>query len=330
MTPTPTPTTTRPPAVPGRQIVLVSPGDYIGSCVEPVPYHATGSITLPAGAAQTVTAWWIIDGVAGPKLDIPFPASTQARAYLMNSRWSLGKDAAGTHQVGLMVQGGPVQPDTRSYTFTCDDGPNDATLTFRYARVPHHTGDCDAPFALNAAALFMTDRETQVKYRLVADGKPGPVRTKTLKPNLRNELDDLWNVPRQTGSGSGTVRIEVLNHNKPYVQYPYTWTCVPKEPDPGTVRIGSVVSESYHGDCSLRPSTQASARLHAAPGTAISFRWLVDGRAIHILTQTTGPDGFTDTTSSNWAANPSGGTLAIEVVNHNKPVKQVAYQVQCT
>ncbi|NRQ38642.1 hypothetical protein HII36_43490, partial [Nonomuraea sp. NN258] len=315
---------------PGRQIVQVSPGDYAGSCIEPVPYHAVGSITLPAGAAQTVTAWWIIDGVAGPKLDIPFPAATQPRAYLMNSRWSLDGNAAGAHAVGLMVQGGPAQPDTRSYTFTCDDGPNDAILTLSHIQITHYGGDCDNTFAMNMGALFMTDRPAEVKYRLIADDHRGPILTRTLKPGVTNTLSDFWNQPRQSGSGSSTARIEVLNHNKPVAQQTYSWTCEPKDPNPGTVRIGRLKTSAHHGDCTRLPQQSVWTSFYAAPGTEISYRWVIDGKPGETQTRIVGEGGFSPH-QHNWRAQArTGGTVAVEVLNHNKPTKQGLYQVHCT
>ncbi|GAA0851026.1 hypothetical protein GCM10009525_76240 [Streptosporangium amethystogenes subsp. fukuiense] len=326
---TPTSTPTQPPVTPGRQIVELTPGDYAGTCVEPVAYRATGRVTLPAGAAQQVTYWWLVDGAAWQKQVLDFPASAQARSQDVSASWTLGAAGGGAHKVGLMVEGGPSQPDERSYTFTCDEGPNDANVTFRYVLVPLYAGDCDRSFSMRVDGLFTTDRETEVRYRLVADGQPGPVRSQVLKPGVVQTIGDFWNKSAQS-SGNGTVRLEVLNHNKPFTQQTYSWTCVPKDPTPGAVRIGGLTSVAYHGDCDAAPYPTAWATLQAAPNTEISYRWVIDGKPDETRTHKAESSGFLNIQAFHWTrSSKTSGTVAIEVLNHNKPTKQAAYPVNC-
>ncbi|MDX3106683.1 hypothetical protein [Nonomuraea angiospora] len=330
-TPPPTsPPPSEPPAQkPVPQIVDVTPGDYEGSCLEPVSYQATGRISLPAGPARKVTYWWILDGVKWTPQSVDFPAGDQPRTRDVSATWSLDSGRNGTHTLGLAVEGGPAEPVEREFSFTCVEEGGDAKLTVEYMLTSHFTGQCDGSFSLRADAMVVTDREADVKYRLVVDGKPGTLRTATLKPGVRSRIGDFW-YSNTRSSGSGVVRLEILNHNKPAKQEPYTWTCTQPDPSPGTVQITEIESVGYYGDCVADPYLTAFGEFKAPAGTEVSYHWVIDGQAGQTFTHTIPEGGVLGIQAFSWSRPArTDGTVKIEVLNHNKPTAQTTYPVRC-
>ncbi|MGW6504268.1 hypothetical protein [Nonomuraea angiospora] len=330
-TPPPTsPPPSEPPAQkPVPQIVDVTPGDYEGSCLEPVSYQATGRISLPAGPARKVTYWWILDGVKWTPQSVDFPAGDQPRTRDVSATWSLDSGRNGTHTLGLAAEGGPAEPVEREFSFTCVEEGGDAKLTVEYMLTSHFTGQCDGSFSLRADAMVVTDREADVKYRLVVDGKPGTLRTATLKPGVRSRIGDFWYSSTRS-SGSGVVRLEILNHNKPAKQEPYTWTCTQPDPSPGTVQITEIESVGYYGDCVADPYLTAFGEFKAPAGTEVSYHWVIDGQAGQTFTHTIPEGGVLGIQAFSWSRPArSDGTVKIEVLNHNKPTAQTTYPVRC-
>ncbi|WP_187414454.1 hypothetical protein [Nonomuraea sp. PA05] len=327
-TPTQTPTPTPPPAQkPVPSITALTPGDYAGECLEPVAYQATGRVALPAGPAAKVTYWWILDGNKWQQQVLDFAASDQPRAQDVTATWSLERTGAGSHTLGLMTEGGPAEPVTREFRFACTDEPGDAKLTFHYLLTPVFHGVCDSSYGLRADGLVTTDREAEVKYRLVIDGKPGPLRSETLRPGVKSKIGDFWYGSART-SGAGVVRLEVLNHNKPFMQEAYTWTC--KDRTPGTVEITELWPVAYHGDCVDAPYVTAHGAFAAAPGTEITFRWVTDGDPTTPVTLKVGQSGILEVQAANWdRPERKDGTVVLEVLNHNKPSMQAVYPVTC-
>ncbi|MEU6427216.1 hypothetical protein ABZ860_15100 [Microbispora sp. NPDC046973] len=330
--PSPSPSTSpSPPPVqtPVPQITDLTPGDYEGGCLEPVAYQATGQISLPAGAAQRVRYWWTLDGTKWQEQFADFPAGDQPRVQNVSATWSLDSTRSGSHTLGLQAEGGPAQPVQRTFTFACVAEGGDATLTFEYMLASQFTGQCDGSFSLRADALVMTDRDAEVKYRLVVDGKPGTVRTDRLKPGVRSKIGDFW-YSNARSSGSGVVRLEILNHNKPAKQVPYTWTCVAPDPSPGTVQITEIEPLGYYGDCVAAPYTSAMGEFKAAPGTEITHRWVVDGVERETVTLKVPDSGVLGVQAYYWTREArTDGTVKLEVLNHNKPAVQVTYPVRC-
>ncbi|WP_431918382.1 hypothetical protein [Nonomuraea jabiensis] len=332
--PTTPPPTTPPPSEPPAQkpvpqIVDVTPGDYEGSCLEPVSYQATGRIALPAGAARKVTYWWILDGVKWAPQTVDFPAGDQPRTRDVSATWSLDSGRNGTHTLGLAAEGGPAEPVEREFAFTCVDEGGDAKLTVEYMLTSHFTGQCDGSFSLRADAMVVTDREADVKYRLVVDGKPGTLRTATLKPSVRSRIGDFW-YSNARSSGSGVVRLEILNHNKPAKQEPYTWACTQPEPSPGTVQITEIESVGYYGDCVADPYLTAFGEFKAPAGTEVTYHWVIDGQAGQTFTHKIPESGVLGIQAFSWSrAARTDGTVKIEVLNHNKPTAQTTYPIRC-
>ncbi|NUW36383.1 hypothetical protein HTZ77_33980 [Nonomuraea sp. SMC257] len=328
-TPTPTTTTTPPPPVrPATEITAVTPGDYEGSCVEPVAYQAAGRVTLPAGAAQKITYWWTLDGTAWQRQSVDFPASGQARSQDVSAGWNLGATDTGAHTLALLAEGATATGE-RKFTFTCGADPGAADLKLKYMLTSQYKGVCDGSFPLHARALLSTDREAEVRYRFVVDGKPGVTRTEVLKPGIQQAIDDVW-YSRATAGGSGTVRLEVLNHNRIVKENPYTWTCVAKNPSPGTVDVVSITTTPYFGDCVEAPYVTAHGALRAAAGTQITWRWVVDGRPDSEYTATVEASGLLQVQSAYWhRTTKTSGTVRLEVLNHNKPSAEETYPVTC-
>ncbi|MCP2358945.1 hypothetical protein HD597_005965 [Nonomuraea thailandensis] len=325
-TPAPTPPPTQKPV---PSITGLTPGDYAGECLEPVAYQATGRIALPAGPAAKVTYWWILDGNKWQQQVLDFAASDQPRAQDVTAAWSLERAGAGRHTLGLMTEGGPAEPVTREFAFSCTDQPGDAKLTFHYLLTPVFHGVCDGSYGLRADGLVTTDREAEVKYRLVIDGKPGPTRSEVLRPGVKSKIGDFWYGSART-SGTGTVRLEVLNHDKPFMQESYTWTCKEREPSPGAVEITELWPVAYHGDCADAPYVTAHGAFAAAPGTEITYRWVTDGDPTAPDTLKVGQSGILEVQAAHWdRPERKDGTVVLEVLNHNKPAMRAAYPVTC-
>ncbi|MGR6920866.1 hypothetical protein ACU635_42075 [[Actinomadura] parvosata] len=332
--PTSPPPTTPPPTTPPAQepqpsIAALTPGDYAGECLEPVAYQATGRIALPAGPAAKVTYWWILDGNKWQQQVLDFAASDRPRAQDVTASWSLDRTGAGRHTLGLMAEGGPAEPVTRAFGFTCTDQPGDAKLTFRYLLTPVFHGVCDGSYGLRADGLVMTDREAEVKYRLVVDGKPGPIRSEVLRPGIKSKIGDFWYGSTRS-SGTGVVRLEVLNHNRPFMQEPYTWECMDKDPTPGTVKIVELRPDAYYGDCVDAPYVTAHGTFTAAPGTEITYRWVADGNPTASYTHKVGESGILEVQAASWdRPERKDGTIVLEVLNHDKPSMRAVYPVTC-
>ncbi|OPG12992.1 hypothetical protein [Microbispora sp. GKU 823] len=328
--PSPSASPTPPPVqTPVPRITDLTPGDYEGSCLEPVAYQATGQISLPAGAAQRVEYWWSLDGSAWQQQFADFPAGDQPRVQNVSATWSLDSTRSGSHTIALQAEGGPAQPAQRTFTFTCVAEGGDATLTVEYMLTPHFKGECDGSFPMRASAMVLTDRDAEVTYRLVVDGKPGVLRTAQLKPGVRSTIGDFW-YGNARSSGSGVVRLEILNQNKPVKQAPYSWTCVAPDPSPGTVQITEIESVGYYGDCVVAPYVTAFGEFKAPAGTEITYRWVVDGVAQQTFTHTVPEGGVIGIQAWYWTrAEKTDGTVKIEVLNHNKPTAQAAYPVNC-
>lgn len=324
------PPPTQPPAQkPEPRIVSVTPGDYEGSCVEPIAYQATGRIALPAGPARKVTYWWILDGASWQRQTLDFPAGDQPRAQDVSATWSLDPAVSGSHTLGLMAEGGPAEPVERRFTVTCVAEPPTAKLTFRYLHTPLYKGDCTGSFGLRADGLVTTDRETEIKYRVVVDGKPGPIRTERLRPDRVQTIGDFWYSSARS-SGTGRVRIEVLNQNKPVKEESYSWTCVPVDPSPGVVRISEFWPVAYYGDCVESPYVTAHGGFAASPGTEITYRWVIDGTPTTAHTVTVEGGGRAWVQAFYWHRHSkTSGTVRLEVMNHNKPSTEGVYPVTC-
>ncbi len=320
-----------PPAVqtPVPRIADLTPGDYEGSCLEPVAYQATGQISLPAGPAQRVTYRWSLDGSMWQEQFADFPAGDQPRVQNVSATWSLDSTRSGSHTLGLRAEGGPAQPAERTFSFTCVAEGGDANLTVEYMLTPHFNGECDGSFPMRASAMVLTDRDAEVRYRLVVDDKPGVLRTARLKPGVRSTIGDFW-YGNARSSGSGVVRLEILNHNKPVKQVPYTWTCVAPDPSPGTVQITEIESVGYYGDCVIAPYVTAFGEFKAPAGTEVTYRWVVDGVNQQTFTHTIPESGVLGIQAWYWTrAEKTDGTVKIEVLNHNKPTAQATYPVHC-
>lgn len=325
-TPTVTPTT-QPPARPVAQIVDVTPGTYEGSCAEPLDYRAVGRITLAAGPAQQVTYWWQLDGAAWQQQVVDFPASEQPRSQDVDAAWTADPAVNGAHTLNLVVQGGSGAE--QKFTITCTAEPGGADLTIRNMSTSLYRGDCARVTpTIRASALVMTDREAEMRYRFVVDGRPSAVRTQLLKPGVSNAVGHSFQQSTRA-SGSGTIRLEVLNQDMPVKQIPYTWACQPAES--GTVVISEISPVAWYGDCAAgRPYVTAFASMSAANGTEIEYRWIRDGVPDAPIKTTVRSGNLERVQSANWERNSTtGGTIAFEVLNHDRPSVQAAYTITC-
>ncbi|NRQ40662.1 hypothetical protein HII36_53965, partial [Nonomuraea sp. NN258] len=317
-----------PPAQkPVPQITGITPGDYEGYCDEPIGYQATGRITLAAGAAQQVTYWWILDGRPWQRQTVDFPAGSRPRTQDISATWTLDTPNGGSHTLGLMTEGGPSEPVERDFTFRCTPEPNPATLSFQYMLAPVHTGVCDGWMSQRAEALVMTDRETDIRYRFVVDGTPQPVRSERLRPGITQKVGDFWYSQART-SGSGNIRFEVLNHNKPTYTVPYSWTC--KAATPGTVSITELRPMAYYGNCATDPYVTAHGTFKAPAGSEVTYRWVIDGKPTEAKTHKVESGGILQVQAWYWyRPERKDGTVALEVLNHDQPKAEAVYPVNC-
>ncbi|MBB2915187.1 hypothetical protein FHS43_006507 [Streptosporangium becharense] len=219
---------------------------------------------------------------------------------------------------------GTPRPQTVSGT------PGDATpanLTIRYMLTKLFRGSCDGSFPLTAEAMITSDRDTDVDYRVVVDGKPGPTRTQRVRAGVRNYLSDFW-YNTSPGPGSGRVRIEVLNHNKPSKEEPYSWKCLLPSPNP--VRISEISPMAYYGDCAEAPYMTAYGAFEARPGVEITYRWTIDGVQTAANTLVVPPSGVLEVQAGHWWREPKQlGIIGLEVLNHQVNKLWADYPVTC-
>ncbi|GGS92382.1 hypothetical protein GCM10010176_040300 [Nonomuraea spiralis] len=325
-TPTPTPTTTPPPAQkPELEIVSLDPGDYAGDCAEPVEYHALGRVRLPAGPEQQVTYWWTQKS-AEWKGQLTFPASTQPRSQDVSATWTFGPKDAGSQQLTLTAQGAAA-PATRSFAFTCQKQPDEPTVSIRYLTTPQYKGECAAGHNSRSFAAVSADAEVEMEYRFIVDGVAELPQKIRLRPGAPEQLEILrYDTP--ASSGSGKVRFEVLSHNRPVLEAPYTWTCVPRDTS-DVVRITGVQTWSYVGDCVLRPSVAVHAWVTGTEGTRVDHRSLRDGGSPQSGTITLRKGGVTAIGADwSWGDKPSG-TLTFEVLSQHRPSLALPYSATC-
>jgi hypothetical protein len=322
-----------PPPLPGQmpkaRILELNPVDYAGSCAEPVQHWAIGEISLPPGPAQKVTYFWKLDSTQWSSQELDFPADTQPRVRNVVVNWKFTAKDAGTHAIVLMPQGGA--PAERKFTFSCTPGPDPdpANVRIAYTLSPLYRGQCDRSVSLNAEAMVFSDQDTDLSYRLVVDGKPNRTKTVKLTRGKGQKIDDFWTFDPKA-SGTGVLRFEVLNANKPIKHAAYVWTCVPQDTSAGPVRITELTSMAYRGDCDVPPYTTAHAELSASPGTGISYRWVIDGRPTTTYTTTTEGSGRAGVQAAYWhRPERKSGNVDLEVLDHNKPIMQVGYPVTC-
>ncbi|GGT15625.1 hypothetical protein GCM10010176_070410 [Nonomuraea spiralis] len=328
---TPKPTTTsEPPAQqPQAAITALTPGDYEGYCDEPIAYQATGRITLPAGPAAAVGYWWTLDGAEWQHQTVSFPAGTQPRSQDVTAAWSFDQAKNGSHKLALTTQPGAAQAAERTFALSCTTDPDPAKLAIPYVLTPVYRGDCTQSIGLRVDARITTDRDADVRYRVVVDGKPGPVRTQDAKPGRAQSIGDLFYISPKD-SGGGVIRLEVLNHNKPVKEKPYTVTCVPVDPAPGTVRISEFRPVHYFGDCAEAPYVTAFGAFRAAPDTEITWRWVIDGKPTEPATYKTNSGGLLQVQAFHWNRDTkTSGVVRLEVLNHNKPSAEGTYPVTC-
>ncbi|MGW5688322.1 hypothetical protein [Nonomuraea sp. NPDC003754] len=326
-TPTPTPTSTQPPAhKPEAEIFDLSPGDYAGRCTEPVEYQAVGRVKLPAGPAQRVTYWWRLDATQWESRELDFPASQQPRALAVTATWKLTSNDGGSHKLTLKAEGGAA-PAERVFTFSCAAQPDPARLTVRYLLTPRFKGTCTGNLTLQASGVVTTDRATTMRYRFVVDGVPGPTKTQELAPGTSREIAEVW-TNRATSSGTGVVRLEVLNLNEPVKEAAYAWTCVPEDTS-GAVRIRELSTSGYDGDCVETPQLGIYAALVAAAGTEVTYRWVVGGVPMGAVKTTTPANGIISIGQGwRWEDRPNG-PVRFEVLSHDKPAAEITVPVTC-
>nr|WP_152992597.1 hypothetical protein [Nonomuraea pusilla] len=322
------PPPSEPPAQkPEARIVALTPGDYEGNCAEPVAYQATGRVTLPAGAAQRVAYWWALDGATWQPGAIDFPAATQPRSADVSAAWNLAAKDMGTHKLVLRAEGAAAEA-AQSFTFRCAlPDPDQPKLTIEYLLTPQYKGVCDGTSTLNTKALVTADRETEIQYRFVVDGKPLTTRSEVLKPDRVQSIDDFW-YGSLKGNGTGTVRLEVLNHGKPVMEAPYAWTCEPQ--GSGAVRLDEITTSGYHGDCVRAPYVTAFGRFAAPKGTQITYRWVIDGEPWPARKATVEGSGVLRIQAAYWSREArTAGTVRLEVLDHDKPSASATYPVTC-
>jgi hypothetical protein len=310
---------------PTVKITQVHPGDYNGSCAQPVDHWADSEITLPAGPAQKVKYWWKLDDTQWKLEEVNFLASTYPRIASPTANWKFTSKDVGSHKIALILENGTRAE--RSFSFSCP-GTEQVTVTFSSMSTPVYKGECDGVVTLRADAVVVADRDTDLRYRVIAGDEPGPVRTARLERGRGQTIGDMWH-SRLNGSGTRTVMIEVIDQNRPRKYHAYTWTCVPKDPSPGPVRVAALWPQAYHGDCAEPLYMVANGRLAAAVGTEIGYRWLIDGQPRSAGTVTVGKSGWAELQTSWTRPSKSDGTVALEVLSHNKPIAQAAYPVTC-
>ncbi|TMR96104.1 hypothetical protein [Nonomuraea basaltis] len=327
-TPSGTPTGEPPAQKPEPLIVGLTPGDYEGYCDGPIAYQATGRITLPAGPGQRVVYWWLLDNTQWQQEYLYFPAATQPRSQAVNATWA--EETQGTHTLGLMTLNGPAQPVERTYTYKCLTGPEPtAKLTIPHILTPVYQGQCENGIGLRVDSLILTDRDTEVRYRVVVDGKPGPIRTKQVKAGRHQTIGDLW-YSNARSSTTGVARIEVLNQNKPAKEAPYSVKCLPQTPSPDGVRITEFWPVAYYGDCVEAPYPTVHGSFRAPPGTEITYRWVIDGKPDGPFTHKVGQSGYAQVQAFHWTRHTkTSGVVALEVLSHNKPAIEAVYPVHC-
>ncbi|WP_433376729.1 hypothetical protein [Streptosporangium sp. CA-115845] len=231
-TPTPSPTQTTPtpsptgPSAPKPVVTIpdLFPGDYEGNCTVPVEYNGWGDIRLPAGAATTVTYWWILDGSPWQKEQIDFAASDNYRSRYVPARFSLTDQQNGTHTLGLMAEGGSSEPVERTFVLNCLTEPQDVTVTID--KIGHNVDYPDPTCTMPRVGLDVTltlSRAGEVEYTWTVNGRTGYSGKRAFSAGTTKISGGVY--PTAT---SGIARFEVLNHNKPVKEISYTVNCPKK------------------------------------------------------------------------------------------------------
>lgn len=320
--PSPTPTTTTPPpakpAVPS--IVGISPGDYNGSCAAPVPYSSLGRLTLPAGAATTVSYQWILDGKDAAAGTATIPAGTSERSTDFTTTWAMDKSMQGAHTLGLKVVGGT--PVVRTFTLTCKPEPQSPVVTIGEITTPNYRGDCSKVPNHKAKAVLGLNQPGEVEYRFVIGTLAMPYKKVTIAgPATITVESDAW-----ASATSGTVRVEVKNHNAPTKQAAYTVTC---DSEPTDVKLRELVVKIPAGDCTAGIAATSTITVVADRGI-VSYRWVIDGQVGATQQLDFGTAGGVRTRDTTFTARGGKpGKVRFEVLNGNKPVLEENYTPNC-
>ncbi|WP_346147558.1 hypothetical protein [Nonomuraea recticatena] len=314
------PPSSPPPVVAVPSIVEIDPGDHIGSCDTPVDYRATGLLALPAGPATTVKYAWGLDGRQDGVEEASFVADDKPRTVRVVKTWRLTKADAGEHVVSLRAAGG--SPATKSFTLTCEETPK-PVVTIGEITTPAYTGDCARVPNHRARAVLSLSRPGEIEYRFVIDKLAFPYRKVTVAGGSGVTVEsDAW-----ASATSGTVRLEVKNHNAPTKEAAYTVTCAA---EPKVTVNAEVAKVTTHTDC-VRPHTfRGTGAVGLNREGTVSYRWVVDGKATDWRTVTFASAGEQAVSPHEWqAARTVTGTVALETKEHNRPAARKDYTLSC-
>ncbi|MFF4191305.1 hypothetical protein [Nonomuraea sp. NPDC001831] len=310
------------------QVVIdgLTPGSYSGTCAAPVTYNVAGHVELPPGPAATVTYSWQVDDKEVRGGTLSFPDSAQPRSQAASASWNFGTADVGAHRVRLLAQGGTAE---QGFTFACGPAAPPAYVTISGMLTPSHVGECASPVGLRAEAVVVADRDTEIQYRIVVDGVPGWVRSQRLWGGAKAQIGDLFYSSARS-SGTGRVRVEILNHNKPVKEETYLWSCRAVPSPVPYVRISEFTPMAYYGDCAEAPWLTAHAAFRAPAGARIDYRWLMAGTQLDTKSLTVPESGILRVQAPVWRQeSKQSGNLTLEVLNNNQPTLTSTQRVVC-
>ncbi|WP_125632491.1 hypothetical protein [Nonomuraea sp. WAC 01424] len=310
------------------QVVIdgLTPGSYSGTCAAPVTYNAAGRVVLPPGPAADVAYSWQLDDKEVRGATLSFPESTQPRSQAVSATWNYGTSNAGAHRVRLVAQGATAE---QGFNFTCGPAAPPAYVTFHDMLTPLFRGECNVAVGLRAEATVVADRDTEIQYRVVVDGVPGWPRSQQVNAGVKTHIGDFWYSSAQAG-GSGSIRIEVLNHNKPVKEEAYNRVCRAVPSPVPYVRISALTPMAYYGSCDEAPYLTAYGTFRAPAGTQVSYRWLMNGVPLESNMLTVPQSGMLQVQPAWWRQqSKQSGNLTLEVLNNDRPTLTVTQPVNC-
>ncbi|MBE1557943.1 hypothetical protein [Nonomuraea africana] len=164
-------------------------------------------------------------------------------------------------------------------------------------------------------------------YQWILDGKDAEGGTVTVPAGAGDRSKDFtttWTMDRSM-EGAHSLGLKVVG-GTPVVRT-FTFTCR-AEPQPPVVTIGEITAPAYAGDCAKVPNHRARAVLGLDRPGEVEYRFVIDKTAFPYKKVTIAGPATVTVESDAWAS-ATGGTVRVEVRNHNAPAKEAPYTVTC-
>lgn len=328
--------------------VDVTPPAYSGAC--PTTVRFTGTIQVSRTPARVAYRWVDSAQGDGPVEYLDFPAGGP-RLKQVVLPLSVGSTTGGwkairvtrghdsgraTYQVTCTSTPTPTPTITPSSTGTPTPGPTDPPPAKPVAAIPYLTpgdyeGTCTAPIEYNAWGTIQLPAgpATTVTYRWILNGSPwqeerldftesGSARSSYVFG--RFSLNDQQ-------SGTHTLGLMVEGGSREPVERTFVLKCLTESP-PVTVALGKIDHlVSYPDpDCDESPRVAVDVTLTLDRAGEVEYRWLVAGRT---FTSKKALGAGTTKIAGGTHLAATSGIARFEVLNHNKPVKEISYTVKC-